>query len=178
MNYPQSPWHWQTVMGLLSVTRITAGLRVFYRQFKSEINSEQSRRLMLCLVSPMLTIKHTFFVQQVRTKRTTTETDRKLVKWDDSGLIITPRKKIFLIIETLFKAAVEQNWVELLETLEKFQLFLNSSIVGPAVAQEVTLPAAVCMFLWLRYWSLRQEVQRRARMSKWGVRYKQLWLQG
>lgn len=29
MNCPQSPWHWQTVMGLLSVTRTTAGLRVF-----------------------------------------------------------------------------------------------------------------------------------------------------
>lgn len=127
----------------------------------------------------MLTIKHTFFCAAGQNKTDDNWNLQEIGKMGWQRLDYNPQKKnCFLIIETLFKAAVEQNWVELLETLEKFQLFLNSSIVGPAVAQEVTLPAAVCMFLWLRYWSLRQEVQRRARMSKWGVRYKQLWLQG
>lgn len=54
--------------------------------------------------------------------------------WQEIGKIewqrldYNPQKKKKNSYHWNFKAAVEQNWVELLETLEKFQLFLNSSI--------------------------------------------------
>lgn len=95
---------------------------------------------MLCLLSPMLTIKHILFVQQVRTKRTTTETDRKLVKWDDSGLIMTPRKKKNSYHWNCIQSS---SWTKLSGAAGNFRKipaipeFIHPSILGPAVAQEV-----------------------------------------